>query len=134
MHYGHLSYCEDVTKPNIVPVTYVLKNSCIYIYSYLGEKIEAMRRQPKVCFQVEELVNNNSWQSAVIHGTYRELQGEEREQAFTQLMDKFWEAYNKRHSIFFPFRDPEKALGQDDVIVFAIDIESEVGRKQAYDA
>jgi len=45
-------HCDDETY--LVPVNYVYKDGQIYAHSGPGKKIEMMRSNPKVCFEVEE--------------------------------------------------------------------------------
>jgi len=44
--------------PYVVPINYVFANDSIYSHSLPGLKIEAMRAQPRVCLQVEEIESN----------------------------------------------------------------------------
>lgn len=131
-HYGHLGCCEYAEKPYVVPVTYVYKDGKVYTYSRLGKKISIMEKQPKVCFQVEEVIDDHSWQSAIIWGTFRKLSGEEKDSAFTLLTEKFWEEFNRKISVYFPFRSPELMLNEKDMLMFAIDIEEMTGRYEQY--
>ena len=133
-HYGHIACCIDPTRPYLVPITYVYTDGTVYCFSCPGEKIEMMRRQPKVCFQVEEMQSNTAWQSAMIWGSYDELEGQERDDAFTMVVEKFWNAYNNKSSIYFPFRNLEKCPSKEEFIVFAIRIEEQHGRHEEYEA
>jgi nitroimidazol reductase NimA-like FMN-containing flavoprotein (pyridoxamine 5'-phosphate oxidase superfamily) len=132
-HYGHISCCTDPTRPYVIPVTYVYKDNVIYCHSFIGKKIEIMREQPSVCFQVEELISDTSWQSAICWGDFKELTGDDRKDGFTLLIEKFWSAYNKKASIYFPFRSPDTSLDEKDLIVFAIHINSQVGKFEEYE-
>ena len=61
----------------------------IYVFSTVGKKIKWMRKNPKVCLQVDEIGNLSNWSSVVVDGTYLELTDPqytaEREHAKEQL-------------------------------------------------
>lgn len=133
-HYGHLGCCTHDAKPYVVPITYVYHNKKLYAYSRTGTKVTMMREQPSVCVQVENLLSSTSWESVQVWGRYRELSGEERAEAFSLLTERFWEAFNRRISIYFPFRNPDADLNEQNMILFAIDIEDMAGRTEHYDA
>ena len=61
----------------VVPVTYAYDNGWIYAHSAEGLKLRMMRRNPKVCFQVDRVQDLGNWQSVVAWGTFEELVGEE---------------------------------------------------------
>jgi nitroimidazol reductase NimA-like FMN-containing flavoprotein (pyridoxamine 5'-phosphate oxidase superfamily) len=42
----------------------------IYALSTVGQKIEWMRQNPKVCLQVDEIANQSEWMSVIANGTY----------------------------------------------------------------
>lgn len=132
-HYGHLGCSSEANKPYVVPITFVYDDRKIYAYSRAGTKVDIMRVQPRVCIQVEQLLSSTSWQSVQVWGTFRELSGDERSKAFTLLTERFWEAFNRRISIYFPFRDPDSDLNEENMVLFAIDIEEMTGRAEQYD-
>lgn len=68
--------CCDGKKPYIVPVTYAFDGKYIYCQSTEGRKLELLRNNPNVCFQVDLSRDLSNWQSAVIFGQFEELVGE----------------------------------------------------------
>ena len=70
---GRLACCFE-NQPYVVPVTYVYEPECLYVFSTLGQKIKWMRKNPKVCVQIDEIGNQSNWTSVVVNGTYLELQ------------------------------------------------------------
>lgn len=82
--------CNDGSKTYVVPISYVYDGRCIIGHSHLGQKIEMMRKNPSVCFEVDEMKNINHWKSVILWGTYQELTNErERLAAMKLFMDKF---------------------------------------------
>ena len=65
--------CCVAKKIYVVPVTYVYHDNFIYARSKEGMKIDMMRKNSTVCFQVDSLVNMRNWRSVIIWGKYEEL-------------------------------------------------------------
>ena len=63
-------------KTYVVPITYVYDGDAVYGHSVLGQKIQMMRRSPKVCFEVEEITDMANWRTVLAQGTYEELSGD----------------------------------------------------------
>jgi len=73
----------------VVPVSYAYDGRFIYGRSFEGMKIDMMREDPKVCFQVDIMNNMSDWQSVIAWGIYEELKNPtERNEALQQLMDR----------------------------------------------
>ena len=70
--------CSAGDHPYIVPITYAYDGDYVYSYSGLGRKVEVMRAQPRVCFQVDEIDGPTSWRSVVAEGLYEELTDDAR--------------------------------------------------------
>ena len=60
----------------VVPITYVYDGNSIYGHSTFGQKIRMLRKNPSVCFEVEEIDDLANWRSVISQGTYEELDGE----------------------------------------------------------
>jgi uncharacterized protein len=65
--------CYANEKIFITPVTYVYHDGYIYAHSKEGHKVQTMRDNPKVCFQVDTIENMRNWRSVIIWGEYEEL-------------------------------------------------------------
>lgn len=76
--FGHLG-CFDGGKPYVVPLAYVYHNNTIYGQTTEGRKVEILRKNPLVCFQVEKL-HDRKWSSVMCWGAFEEL-------AFEDLRD-----------------------------------------------
>jgi nitroimidazol reductase NimA-like FMN-containing flavoprotein (pyridoxamine 5'-phosphate oxidase superfamily) len=68
--------CSSNDHPYIVPITYAYDGQSVYAFSGPGRKIEIMREQPRVCFEVDEVDGPGEWRSVVAEGTYEELTSE----------------------------------------------------------
>lgn len=82
--------CTDGTKPYIIPVTYVFDGKYIIGQSREGLKMDIMRKNPNVCFEVDSIMNMANWQSAIISGTFSELNGKEADTARKYLFNYVW--------------------------------------------
>jgi nitroimidazol reductase NimA-like FMN-containing flavoprotein (pyridoxamine 5'-phosphate oxidase superfamily) len=73
--------CHDMQETYVVPITYVYQNGSIICHSAEGKKIEMMRSNPRVCFQIDEMTDMRHWRSVIAWGRYEELQGKAAEEA-----------------------------------------------------
>lgn len=73
---GRIAYIAK-GNPEIIPITYHYdpEHHSILTYSSAGAKIEAMRKNRTVAFQVDDVTSLNNWRSVLIHGTFEELSG-----------------------------------------------------------
>jgi|SRR5947208_1924862 uncharacterized protein len=70
--------CSLNDQPYVVPVGIAYETDCIYVFSTLGQKIEWMRANPKVCVQVDEVNGQSDWVSVIANGEYEELPDPQR--------------------------------------------------------
>lgn len=68
--------CSDGNRTYVVPVQYVFDGRSIFAHSAEGMKIHIMRKNPDVCFEVDEIQDINNWRSVIIWGKYHELKNE----------------------------------------------------------
>jgi nitroimidazol reductase NimA-like FMN-containing flavoprotein (pyridoxamine 5'-phosphate oxidase superfamily) len=113
--------CSANDRPYVVPITYAYDGIYVYGYSVLGRKIEVMREQPLVCFEVDELDGECSWRSVIAEGRYEELgDGGARRIALALLVD-----------------DQPVARGLDaaaQIVVFRLHLTEKSGRFERRDA
>jgi nitroimidazol reductase NimA-like FMN-containing flavoprotein (pyridoxamine 5'-phosphate oxidase superfamily) len=71
---GRLACVKDL-QPYIVPISFALdpEANCLYAFSTLGQKIEWMRWNPRVCVAVDEITDERLWTSVLVTGRYEEL-------------------------------------------------------------
>lgn len=70
--FGRLA-CSRNDQPYVVPVYFAYETDHLYGFTTVGQKIEWMRANPKVCVQVDETGDHSEWRSVVVYGRYREL-------------------------------------------------------------
>lgn len=122
--------CHLNGETYIVPVNYVYQNNAVYAHSGDGKKIEMLRANPRVCFQVDEIENMFKWKSVILWGTFEELKGQERQQVMQGLILRIMPATDNIA------RDPSHAISpkyQDSLIVYRINIQEATGRFESHD-
>jgi uncharacterized protein len=72
----------------VVPVIYAYDGEAFFVYTVEGQKVRMMRRNPQVCFEVDEY-EAGSWRSAIAHGRYEELDAAGSERALVLLAERF---------------------------------------------
>ena len=77
--------CNDGDKTYIVPVNYVYDGKFIIAHSFEGMKIEMMRKNKHVCFEVDEIKDITNWRSVIAWGEYQELTHERDRYAAMKL-------------------------------------------------
>jgi nitroimidazol reductase NimA-like FMN-containing flavoprotein (pyridoxamine 5'-phosphate oxidase superfamily) len=80
--------CTSENRVYVVPITYVYEDSSIYGHTTAGMKVDMMRTNPNVCFEVDHVDNLASWQSVIAYGIFEELQGQEAEDALQRLVNR----------------------------------------------
>jgi len=70
--FGRLGCARD-NQPYVVPIYFAYEPDHLYGFTTVGQKIDWMRRNPKVCVEVDEVSNHFQWMSVIITGRYQEL-------------------------------------------------------------
>lgn len=68
-HAGDLTY--------VVPIAYAYEDGALYGFSHEGMKLDLMRRNPKVCVEIDSVEHLGAWKSVIGWGTFEELHGKE---------------------------------------------------------
>lgn len=84
---GRIACCVD-NAPYIVPVTYTFDGDYIYGQTLEGKKLEILRNNTQVCFEVDTMTDMRNWKSVIVYGRFEELIGEEEESARKVLFDR----------------------------------------------
>ena len=72
---GRLACAKD-NQPYVVPIYFSFDGRHIYGFTTLGQKVEWMRANPKVCLEIEEEKSHDRWTSVIVYGRYEELPDE----------------------------------------------------------
>jgi hypothetical protein len=69
--------CALDGQPYVVPFSFAFDDGeHLYGFSTVGQKIDWMRRNPKVCVEVEDISDKQNWTTIVIFGRYEEIPDE----------------------------------------------------------
>lgn len=122
--------CHSWGKTYVVPISYAYDNDVIFAHSRYGMKIEMMRTNPKVCFEVDALDNMANWKSVICWGHFVELKDEAgRKKAMDILLKRalpLMVSSTVKLTSHWPFGDTEKHA--EDSVFFCITIEKKTGR------
>jgi nitroimidazol reductase NimA-like FMN-containing flavoprotein (pyridoxamine 5'-phosphate oxidase superfamily) len=105
--------CQGGGDVYVVPIIYAYDGEAAYVASVEGRKVELMRAEPRVCFEVDRY-EAGSWRSAIAWGRYEELAGDDVERALDLLAARFG-------------RKRERAAGPG-TVVFRIVLDEVTGR------
>lgn len=67
--------CHAEGRTYVVPVTYAYEADSVYGHSTKGLKIQMMRKNPEVCFEVDRVEDIGNWKSVIAWGRFEELGG-----------------------------------------------------------
>ena len=127
--FGRLA-CSNNGEPYVVPINYVYRDNAIYAHSGNGKKIEMMRANPKVCFQVDEILDTFTWKSAILFGDFIELKGQERQQVMQGIIQRIMPLTDKPTEQASHAIQPEQ---HSNIVVFKIEITKATGRCEAHE-
>ena len=85
---GHLG-CHANGLTYVVPISYAYVDGCIWGRTFEGMKMDIIRQNPSVCFQVETIPSMTNWRSIVGWGEFDELtEREEKNKALKILLER----------------------------------------------
>lgn len=115
--------CHLDGRTYVVPVIYAYADGAFYACSTEGRKIEMMRANPNVCFEVDEYdeAGNGSWRSVIAEGVFEELEGLAAAKALALLAKRFVERTNRRGR-------PRRGKSDGKIVAFRIRVEDASGR------
>ena len=121
-HWDHTTY--------IVPISYAYDGKFIYAITHEGMKVNILRKNRQVCFEVENILELDNWQTVICWGEFEELaDGTERHEGLEILYHRhlpIQTSATTKLSPEWPFRptDIDKIKG----VVFRIRLIKKTGR------
>ncbi|MEI6948555.1 pyridoxamine 5'-phosphate oxidase family protein [Paraflavisolibacter sp. H34] len=119
----------------VVPISYAYDGRYIYAHTHEGMKVQMMRKNPQVCFEVDDTANMANWKSVIGWGEFEELnEPQKRIQALDHLLGRklpFNSSATTHLGPCWPFSgsDPGEIKG----IVFRILLQKKTGRLEVPD-
>lgn len=124
--------CHADGKTYVVPISYAYDGEYIYAHTIEGLKVQMMRKNPDVCFQVDNMADMANWQSVITWGRYEELtEAEEREKALQVLINRTLPIVSSETTHLsknWPF--PPDDLNKIPGIVFRIRLQEKTGKAE----
>lgn len=82
--------CHADGETYVVPISYAYDGTYLYCHTHEGKKSTMLRKNPKVCFEVDEMKDMANWKSVVAQGIFEELkEREERNLAMQTLLNRY---------------------------------------------
>jgi len=116
--------CHAFGQTYVVPITYAYDGSSIYAHTRHGMKLNMMRQNPRVCFEVDHMDDFANWRSVIAWGTFVELQGPQRLRAVRTLL----EAMQRRLPQGPPGESMHPHEGIEATVLYRIALEKKTGR------
>lgn len=123
--------CHAAGVTYIVPVNYLYDGTDIYCHSAKGMKIEMMRENPLVCFEVDNIKEITNWESVIAWGKFEEItEMEEKQKVLQKLTDRITpyimdDSITREHG----FVDKEGDIGTTvELIIYKIVVSKKTGR------
>ena len=121
--------CHAKNTTYIVPISYAYRNNTVYCHSAEGQKIEMMRANPEVCFEVDKLNDMANWKSVIAWGKFEELSGGERDEALQYLVDRVLPIVSSETThLSASWTFPPDNMSEIKGIVFKITLQKMTGR------
>ena len=81
--------CHANGMTYVVPISYGYDGEYIYVHTVEGMKINMLRKNSRVCFEVDTMVNMANWKSVIVWGEFEELTKEPgRQNAIQKLHER----------------------------------------------
>lgn len=124
---GHLA-CSRHDQPYIVPIHFSFdpQRKCLYAFSAVGQKIEWMRENPRVCVEVGDIKDKSHWTTVVIFGAYEDL-GDSPEDASARTRAQ--RLFERRPEWWFPAAAKTDSVEHSAVVIYRIRINRMTGRR-----
>jgi nitroimidazol reductase NimA-like FMN-containing flavoprotein (pyridoxamine 5'-phosphate oxidase superfamily) len=125
--------CHARGRTYIVPIAFAFADGAIVAHSADGLKLQMMRENPEVCFEVDQIKDLSHWRSVVLWGYFEELRGTEADRARAAIATKLLpygsgEATQTAKTLTHQYRAAEGALAS---VAFRLRITERSGRYEA---
>jgi hypothetical protein len=120
--------CALGNQPYVVPIHYSFdaERNCLYGFSMIGQKIEWMRKNPRVCVEVEETSDRKKWTTVIVFGRYEEVGDSPAEAATRQRVSTL---FQQRPEWWLPAAAKLPAKEPVAMVIYRIAIERVTGRR-----
>jgi len=122
--------CHADGVPYIVPVSYAYDGQYIYVHTHEGMKVNMMRKNPEICFEVDVMDDMANWKSVIAWGKFEEvIAPDDREYALRILVDRILPLPSSETTHLCPhWPFPPDNLNEIKGIVFRVRLNDKTGR------
>lgn len=128
---GHLSYIYQ-SRPFVVPITYFYdsERNVIICYSGEGHKMNAMRKNNEVAFNIVDVDGLTKWKSVMAHGKFEQLSGPDAKAYLHDFSIGIKELIIKKElkELSFISEFSSKAVNENLPMIFIIKIDEITGK------
>lgn len=130
-NYGRLG-CARADQPYVVPFFFYMadEGDCLYSFSTLGQKVDWMRGNPKVCVEVDEIVDRFNWTTVLAFGRYEEWERDSQKDA--EARRQAHELFEQRSAWWLPGLGHLAGKEPHTTVVYRIVIDRFTGRQARY--
>lgn len=130
---GRIGYISR-GSPEIIPITYYYdkQQEAVISYSSEGNKITAMRKNPNISFQVDEIKSLTNWKSILILGKFQELSRSDAKVTLHHFSQGVKRVIREKEHLNLTYLKEfsSKVESPNDLIVYRINIGSIRGKKR----
>ena len=124
--------CARENQPYIVPIHFSFDagRRCLYAFSAVGQKIDWMRDNPKVCVEIDDVSDKDHWTTVLIFGRYQEIDDSPTDQAARRVVQ---ELFSTRAEWWFPAAGKVGPREPHPTVIYRIHIDRMTGRRASRD-
>ncbi|MBM3432162.1 MAG: hypothetical protein FJX92_04050 [Bacteroidetes bacterium] len=122
--------CINGEEPYIVPMAYAFTGTELVGQTSPGLKLRILRQHPKVCFEVDQLIDLRNWKSVIVYGTFLETPEASMPQARRWLFNRIYplstpaQIHSQGHAVEAQLADDTRMKP----VLFSISIDRMTGR------
>ena len=128
-HTGPAGVARDPISPYVTPLFYYFDTTddCLYSFATVGQKIEWMRDNPKVCIEVDQIADQFQWTTVVAFGRYEELSDAA---GASQVLERARALFERNPNWWLPATGRLVSEGERETpVVYRIRIDRATGRR-----
>lgn len=133
--YGRLG-CHADGRTYIVPIGFAYDGKRLLCHSSEGLKVEMMRKNPEVCFEVEIVESLGHWRSVIAWGRFEELKGIDAANALGLLIDRLMpllDGPNMPAQGMRAVTPPSRSGDLRSPVIYAIELSEKTGRFERFE-
>jgi nitroimidazol reductase NimA-like FMN-containing flavoprotein (pyridoxamine 5'-phosphate oxidase superfamily) len=122
--------CVRHNRPYIVPIYFDFFEDALYSFATVGKKIRWMRTNPRVCVEIDDIIDQFNWTTVVVEGRYEELT---KTPAHAATRKRAYQLFANRPDWWYPAAGKTRATSVETPVIYRIEIEGLSGRRAARD-